>query len=996
MQKQDINELFRKYKTDNEIYHDLMPLRMREILLVATIYDAFILEQDGMLSEMIFGEYHQLNLSHAPRITSACSDAEALEKLTSLHFDLVIVVSRINRQDSCELSRKIKEINPTIPILLLLNDNAGLGSIGQNRQLLKHFDNVFVWNGHSEIFLAMVKYVEDKINVFNDTRIGLVRVILLVEDSVRYYSRYLPLLYTVVMRQTQQLMSQENLVEMAKMHRLRCRPKILLATSYEKAMSIFETFQDYLLCVISDVKFPKDGTVDEMAGIKLINEVRSLNPDVPVLLQSSEPDIAHTASRLGVNWVDKNSHNLAGELSDFFYQHLGFGDFVFRNQAGQEIGRARSMDDLKERLQQIPAESILFHASRNHFSAWLMARGEVQIAKVVFRAKVEDFDHAEELRRFLIQVGDLVKDIKTKGKIINFDEHYLTEGQFIFRLNEGSIGGKGRGIAFINSLLTDSALHGAFPGINIKIPQTAIIGIDEFPGFIERNSLADLVRESTDHDLIKRRFLMGSLSPELKGRLRTFLEHVTHPLAVRSSGLLEDSLSHPLSGLYQTFFLPNNHPDLNVRLNQLMEAIKMIYASVYSPSARAYFDAIDYRIDEERMAVIIQKVCGSARNGRVYPHISGVAQSFNFYPYAYVSPEDGVCMIALGLGKFVVGGERSFRFCPAYPDLEMMTAEEQLKLSQKHFYALDLAHSTLDLFNGDDATLLTLDLAAAEKDGVLPDLVSTWDHHDQCLRPGMEERGTRVLNFANVVRYEAFPLARVVREILSAVRDSMETPVEIEFAVNLDPNVNGKPTFYLLQIKHLLRDVEECTLDLDELQPADLALYCNRGMGNGTFDDLCDVVWVDPKCFDKTRTEQMARDVAILNESIKRHGRRYLLIGPGRWGTRDRWLGIPVNWPMISHAQAIVEYSLEDFRVEASLGSHFFHNVTSLNIGYFTVPFNSPPNFIDWDWLRSLPVVERLGDFVHSRLEHPLAVVMDGRKGVSVVFKPGRRHPVAR
>jgi CheY-like chemotaxis protein len=993
MEKNKIHEIFRKYKSENEIFHDLMPVRMREILLVATIYDAFTLEQDGLISEMIFTEFYQLNLFHAPRITSASSDDEALEKLSTRHFDLVIIISRIHRADSCELSKRIKSGFPNMPVLLLLNDNAGIGALARNDELRRHFDSVFVWNGNCEIFLAMVKYIEDKINVFNDTRIGHVRVILLVEDSLRYYSRYLPLLYTEIMKQTQRLVSEEQSDELKKVLRRRARPKVLLASTYEEAISVIENFRDYLLCVISDVSYPRDGKMQEDAGIRLIGELKKMNPDLPVLLQSSDPGNEDIARTLGAGFVHKDSERLARNLTNFFYQNLGFGDFIFRAEDGREIGRAKTLEDLKSKLNQVPASSIRYHASRNHFSAWLMARGEIQIARVVYKAKVDDFGNAEELRTFLISVGEYIKVLKTKGKVIPFDETFISGENQIFRLSEGSLGGKGRGIAFVNSLLTNSELSEQIADVHIKIPRTAVIGIDEFSVFLDRNNLLPLIQEEADFETLKRRFLMGSFSPELTERLRRFLEHFTSPLAIRSSGLLEDSLSHPLSGLYQTFFLPNNHPEATIRLNQLQEAIKLVYASVYTRTARAYFDAIDYQIEEERMAVVIQEVVGRSFGNFFYPHVSGVAQSYNFYPFSYIKPEDGVAMAAVGLGKYVVEGEQAFRFCPEYPKLDILTPENLMKASQKHFYALDLTKNTVDLFNGEYTTLRRLEISQAEADGVMAHCGSVWDFRDQCFRPGVQAQGPRVVNFGNILKYESFPLPKVLKLILEIINTSMETPAEIEFAVDLEPGAGGKPTFYLLQIKHLLRNDEQCSVSLDHVNPRDVLLYSDRGMGNGINRDLTDIVWVDPAVFDKMRTPEMGSEIEALNEKLKQQGRHYVLLGPGRWGTRDRWLGIPIDWPQISHARVIVEYGLEDFLVEASQGSHFFHNVTSMNIGYFTVPYQSPPCFIDWNWLRTLEVVEHTGFFVHSRVPEPLRIVMDGRRSVSVIFKHSTATP---
>ncbi len=991
MQKKELVDFFRKYKTDSEIFHDLMPVRIREILLVATVFDAYTLEEDGLISEMIFSEFYQLNLFHAPRITCAYSGEEALDKLRQRPFDLVIMISRTHRLDHRELSRKMKALRPNLPILLLLNDNAEIGKVSQNTDLFQYFDHIFVWNGNSEIFLAMVKCIEDRINVFNDTQIGLVRVILLVEDSIRYYSRYLPILYQEIMKQTQRLVSEEQLDEMKKVLRRRARPKVLLASTYEEAVTLFDLYKDFLLCVISDVTYPLEGKMDEFAGVKLTKHLRTINPDLPVLLQSSALENFHTAQYLGANFINKESDNLTRDLTSFFFNHLGFGDFVFRDETQQELGRARNMQEMRRCLTTVPAASILYHASRNHFSAWLMARGEVHIAKSVFQAKVNDFASAEELRHFLITIGDTINSLRIKGKVIKFDETNIQGEHHIFRLADGSLGGKGRGIAFINSLLNTSPLLDRLPDIQIRIPLTSIIGVDEFTAFLERNRLTNIVHEVTDPEVIKRRFLLGALSPTLQERLKIYLKHVRFPLAVRSSGLLEDSLSHPLSGVYATYFLPNNHPDLMVRVGQVMEAIKLVYASVYSRSARGYFEAIGYKIEEEKMAVIIQEVVGRARGTRFYPHVSGVAQSFNYYPFSHIQPEDGVGMIALGLGKYVVGGEASFRFCPTWPDLDLDPPEHQIKSSQRHFYALDLSRPIVDLFNGDDATLLTLDLEAAEQDGVLPHLASTWDLQDQRLRPGTFGPGPRILNFPFLVKHAQLPLPTLLQEVLGVMQNAMESPVEIEFALDLEPGPQGKPIFYILQVKHLLRESEEASLDPTDLDRAGdrLFLRCGRAMGNGTVGGLTDVIWVDPRGFDKSQTTAMVEEIDALNTTMRQSGRKYILLGPGRWGTRDRWMGIPIVWPQISGAKVIVEYALPDFQVDASLGSHFFHNVTSMNIGYFSVPYGQPPDHIDWEWLRAQEVVTRTAHFTHSRLSSPARVVMDGRQGLAAIYKPG-------
>ena len=990
--RERLSELVKQYKTDNDIYHDLMQFRVREILLVATIYDAFILEEEDKLTEKIFGEYHQLNLSTAPRITSVSFGEEAIEILKVRSFDMVILTMRIDEISPFELSKRIREVNPSIPILLLLNDNTEISLIAEKKERLASLDKVFVWNGDSKIFLAMIKYIEDKLNAVKDTKIGLVRVILLVEDSIRYYSRYLPLLYTEIMKQTQRIISDEHLVDMKKLLRMRARPKVLMAESYEEAQGIIEKYKDYILCLITDMKFPVEGRREDQAGMKLINYVRDQVPDLATLLQSSDPINAGKARELNASYIDKNSENLSKELTDFVFRYLGFGDFVFRDRKGQPIGRARSMEEFKDLLFTVPDESLVYHANRNHFSGWLMARGEIQIAKELQPIKVSDFPSTAGLRQHLIEVHDQLQQNKTRGQVVPFDESLLDEVHHVLRLAEGSLGGKGRGMAFLHLMIEKCDLNTIISDVNIRIPQTAVIGTEEYDFFIEQNGLTEFFTRTVAYREVKARFLAADLSPGLRNKLRRYLKYSNGPLSVRSSGMFEDSLSQPFAGIYDTFLLPNNHPDFNVRLRQLEEAVKLVYASILSESARAYFDAISYKTDEEKMAVLIQDVVG-ARHGRYfYPDFSGVAQSYNYYPVAYLKPEDGISVIGIGLGKYVIDGEKAFRFCPHYPKIDFVSPEEQLELSQQEFYGIDMMEDHVNLIEGDDATLSRLSVGEAQEHGALQYCVSTWDYQNNRLQVGGELPGPRIVNFAYILKYDYFPLAKVLEVVLDIVKGAMGTPVEIEFAVDLNKAGNGKPNFYILQIKPLLGDLEEYNLDLSEVRREELVLYSDRAMGNGRIDGLKDIIFVDPERFDKTRTVEMTREIEELNNLMKQEDRGYILIGPGRWGSRDPWLGIPVNWNHISNVKVIVEAELPDFKVDPSLGSHFFHNVTSMNIGYFDIPCNSAANFIDWEWLRSHKAAHRSEHLVHLRFEDSLVAKMDGRKRISVVFKPADKQ----
>jgi len=986
--RQRLSELVKRYKTDNDIYHDLMPFRVREILLVATIYDAFILEEEDKLTEKIFGEYHQLNLSTAPRITSVSFGEEAIEILQKRSFDMVILTMRIDEISPFDLSRRIREVNPRIPILLLLNDNTEISLIAEKKDRLAYLDKVFVWNGDSKIFLAMIKYIEDKINAPKDTKIGLVRVILLVEDSIRDYSRYLPLLYTEIMKQTQRIITDEHLVEVKKLLRMRARPKVLMAESFEEAQAIIEKYRDCLLCLITDMKFPLGGRRDEEAGARLIDYVRGRVPDLAILLQSADPQTAELAQNLKTSYIDKNSESLSSELTDFVFRNLGFGDFVFCDEKGEPIGRARSMEEFKDLLFSVPDESLVYHANRNHFSGWLMARGEIQIARELQPVKVSDFSSTAGLRRHLLEVHEQVQQNQTRGQVVPFDESQLDEAHHLLRLGEGSLGGKGRGMAFLHLMIENCDLNTLVSNVNIRIPRTSVIGTEEYDFFIEQNGLRDLFTQPVPYGEVKERFLAGDLSPGLRNKLRRYLTYSTGPLSVRSSGMFEDSLSQPFAGIYDTFLLPNKHEDFKVRLRNLEEAVKLVYSSILSESARAYFDAISYKTDEEKMAVLIQEVVGGRHGRYFYPHFSGVAQSYNYYPVAYLKPEDGIAVLGIGLGKYVIDGEKAFRFCPHYPRIDFVSPEEQLEFSQQEFFGIDMADDRVNLASGDDATLSRLSIGEAEDHGVLKYCVSIWDIQDNRMQVGSDLNGPRVVNFAPILKYDYFPLSRVLEVVLEFVKGAMGTPVEIEFAVDLDTDGDGKVNFYILQIKPLLGNLEEYNLDLTHFAKEQLVLYSDRAMGNGSISELRDLIFVDPERFDKSRTVAMTRELEQLNNDMKREQRHYILIGPGRWGSRDPWLGIPVNWNHISNVKVIVESEIPDFKVDPSLGSHFFHNVTSMNIGYFDIPCNSGGNFVDWRWLLGRRPKGRSQYFVHLRFSNPLIVKMDGRKRTAVVLKP--------
>lgn len=979
-----LQKFLKKHNSDRDVYHDLMTFKVREILLVATLYDAYIIEKEGRFYEKVAGEYYQLNLASVPRITGVSSPEEALENMQFKHYDLVIIMMGVDKSTPVKLSQIIRQIYPKIPVLLLLNNNSDIALFEGGGKKLRSFDKVFVWNGDSKVFLAMVKFIEDKFNVENDTHVGMTNVILLVEDSAKYYSRYLPLLYSIVMEQTQLLIEDVTNDELYKILRMHARPKILLVSNYEEAVDIINRYREFLLCVITDVKFERAGKLDNAAGLELVKFAKEQIPDIPTVIQSSDEENAGSAYALKSVFINKNSDVLIQEIKSFIHYYLGFGNFIFRDSEGREIATARTMAEFEERLKTIPEESLVYHGSRNHFSHWLMARGEIQLAKKLKPIKVKDFRNFQDLRDSVLSMIKESLVSRDKGKIVNFDEASIADETTIVSFAAGSLGGKGRGLSFINTLINNFEFEEVIPDILVRTPKTSIIGTEEFELFLERNKLSELIYPERDYSKIKELFINANLSDGLVKKLRRYLKIIRKPIAVRSSSLFEDSLMQPFAGIFDTYLLPNNHPDTEMRLHQLMNAIKLVFASIFSPTARAYFEAINYKIEEEKMAVILQEVVGEQYEDCFYPHISGVAQSYNFYPFSHMKPEEGFAVAALGLGKYVVEGEKTYRFSPKYPTLQLNSPKEQYKESQLYFFAVDLKKKNPDLIEGEDAGLIRLDIDVAEKHGNLTHLASVYDIENETISPGTTDPGPRIINFANILKFDYIPLAKTIEVILDIVKEALGSPVEIEFAVDLNKNKDGKASFHLLQIKPLIGNVNDYEINTKDLDRNDLLLYTEKGMGNGVIDSITDVIYVNRSAFDKMSTIEMSAEIEKLNRKMIDKNAKYILIGPGRWGTRDRFLGIPVTWPQISNAQIIVEVSLEDFLVDASLGSHFFHNVISMNVGYFSVHHDSN-DFVDWDLLDQQPLVEETKYFRHARFKDPLSIVMDGKKRISVI-----------
>ncbi|MFP4024667.1 MAG: PEP/pyruvate-binding domain-containing protein [Thiohalospira sp.] len=983
--RQLLQKFLNKHNSDRDLLHDLMPFKVKEILLIANLYDAYSIEKEGRFSDHILGEYYQLNLTSMPRVTGVSNQAEALEALENKHFDMVILMLGVDKSTPLKIAATLKNKYPYIPVFLLLNNNSDLAELEEQKKDLSHIDKLFIWNGDSKVFFAMVKLIEDRVNVENDTKVGLTRVIMLVEDSPRYYSRYLPMLYKIIMEQTKRLIEDVNTDDLYKVLKLRTRPKILLAGTYEEAMDIFKTYKDYFLCVISDVCFPKNRELDSNAGFELIKFVKENIINLPTVLQSSNPDNAKKSYEIKSNFINKNSETLLQDLKSFINYHLGFGHFVYRDNQGRQIAVAKSMAEFESYLKTVPEDSLIYHAVKNQFSLWLMARGEIQIAKIINPLKITDFESPKQLRDFLINILKLYRTEQEKGKIVNFSEAAILEESNIVSLASGALGGKGRGLAFINTLIYNFKFKELLPLINVRTPRTSIIGTDEFDIFIEVNKLEETIFKEHDYEALRKKFIKGELSYSLKKRLKVFLKLITKPIAVRSSSLFEDSITQPFSGVFETYILPNNHHDFEQRYKQLMNAIKLVFASIYSKNARTYFKAIGHKIEEEKMAVVLQEVVGNQFDNYYYPHISGTAQSHNFYPVAHMKPDEGFAVAALGLGQYVVEGEKAFRFSPSYPTLEIVSNKDLYKNSQLYFYAVNLAKANINLLEGEDAGLIKLDIDESEKHGTLKHLASVYEPENDVVTPGLDNYGPRIINFANILKYDYIPLAKTINVILDIVKESLGSPVEIEFAVDLNKDKNGLASFYLLQIKPLVCNEDDYYVDIEKIDKEHLVLYSDKTMGNGKLQNIKDVIFVDPEKFNNSHTVDMTYEIEKLNQKMQEAGKQYVLIGPGRWGTRDKFIGIPVSWPQISNAKIIVEMSLDDFALDASLGSHFFHNVTSMNVGYFSVNHKSIKDYISWDILKKQKVVEETKFFKHVEFNKPLTITMDGKQRISAI-----------
>lgn len=969
-------------------FANLMNKRIYNVLLLATKYDAFMLEDDGRVDEQIFNEYTSLNLSSPPRFTQVTTEDEALQALADRNFELIICMPNMDNRDIFQAATEIKAHYPNIPIVVLTPFSKEVTKRVANEDL-SAIDYVFSWLGNSELLLAIIKLVEDKMNLPFDTASAGVQIILLVEDSVRSYSSALPLLYHFVLEQSHEF-SKEALNGHLQMLRMRGRPKICLARNYEEAVDIYERYRDNILGVISDMSFMHNGVKDPYAGYKLGRYLQRSGQIVPFILESSDASNKTYADELNSPFIDKYSKTYPQQLRREVNAHFGFGDFVIINpRTRKEIMRIHDLKDLQQKVFSIPDDSLIYHLSRNHFSRFFYSRAMFPPAELLKKVDVNDYTDMNQARKLIFDCIVEYRRIKNSGVVAIYRQDRFDEYSTFARIGNGSLGGKGRGLAFIGTMLNRyPQVH--YDNLEITIPHTVVICTDIFDEFMESNNLYPFaLSDATDEEILQR-FLEARLPESLLADLQTFLNVVKSPIAVRSSSLLEDSHYQPFAGIYSTYMVPRVEHGNEETLNYLRNAIKGVYASVFYRDSKAYMTATSNLIDQEKMAVVLQETIGTAYGERFYPTMSGVARSLNFYPIGDETAEEGIANVALGLGKYIVDGGLTLRFSPAHPHNILQTSELDiaLKETQTRFYALNLKSLGKDFSVDDGFNLLKLNVKEAAADNSLKYVASTYDAYDQVLNPGVYPSGRKVVTFAGILENEAFPLAEALSKILEIGQKEMGRPIEIEFALNVNPKDDSKAAFYLLQIRPIVDAKNEVKEDLSKITPDETVIYSNSVLGQGIVNDVYDIVYVKTRGFNAQNNGLVAREIEKLNRKFAEAEKSYVLVGPGRWGSSDPWLGIPVKWPHISQARAIVESGLENYRVDPSQGTHFFQNLTSFGVGYFTVSQYNNSGFVDTDFLDSQEATEETEFIRCVHFPAPVVIKMDGRKGIGVVMKP--------
>lgn len=981
LDKQLLNQLYLK----DTSFVNLMTRRIFNVLLIANPYDAFMLEDDGRIDEKLFNEYAALSLRYPPRFTQVSTETEAWGELHRNSFDLIIVMPGTDNSDTFDIARGIKHRFQHIPLVVLTPFSHGITARIEHEDL-SDFEYVFCWLGNTDLLLSIIKLIEDKMNLDHDIEEGGVQQIILVEDNIRFYSSVLPELYKFVLQQSMEFAT-EALNEHQRTLRMRGRPKIVLARTYEEATTLYDRHPNNVLGVITDARYPRGGVVDPQAGVQLLAELRKRDPFLPLILESAESENALQAKAYNADFIDKNSKKMAVDLREVVKQRFGFGDFIFRDpQTHQEVMRAHNLKEMQSAILSVPAESLLYHITRNHVSRWLRSRAMFPAAEFVKQLSWQELQDIDAHRRAIFEAIVDYRRMKNQGVVAVFRRDRFDRYSNFARIGEGSLGGKGRGLAFIDNIVKHHPELNQFDNATVMIPKTVVLCTDLFEEFMDHNNLYQLALSDADDAVILDAFRRATLPASLEGDILTFIEATRSPIAVRSSSLLEDSHYQPFAGIYNTYMVPlleNRHR----MLSMLCDAIKGVYASVFFKDSKAYMQATRNVIDQEKMAVILQEVVGRQYGDRYYPSMSGVGRSLNYYPIGDERAEEGIVNLALGLGKYIVDGGQTLRICPHHPGkvLQMSDTEMALRETQTRFYALDLKNMG-ENFSVDDAfNLLKLSVREADKDGALQYLASTYNPTDQVIYPGVYPEGRKIISFVGVLEHDVVPLPHLLREVLRLGQEAMRRPVEIEFAVEIDATTRSC-VFYLLQIRPMVDVKSDVHINLSEIRPETILLQSNNALGHGQMDDITDVVYVKTDGYNAGNNPLIAEEISRINAKFLDRGEHYVLVGPGRWGSSDSWLGIPVKWPNISAARIIVEAGLTNYRVDPSQGTHFFQNLTSFGVGYFTINDFNGDGVYNRAVLDALPAVEETAHVRHVRFPRALSIKVDGKKKLGYVL----------
>lgn len=978
----------KNYEFEEVAFSELMQNRINKILIVCSNYDYYMLEEDGRIDERIFNEYTNLNLRYPPNFIHANSAKRAIKLMDEVKVDLVITWLDIGNYNAFETSKEIKEAYPDVPIAALSFYSSELRTKLQkgNKGII---DFVFHWNGNVDIFLAIIKLTEDRMNANRDiNQIG-VKAILLVEDSLKFYSRYLPIIYKIILKQTHAFMS-EGLNEHRSMMVMRGRPKILLATTYEEGLALFEKYKSNLLGVISDVNYFKDGKRDPNAGFELLKYVRSSQRYFPFLIQSSDINNEKIAIKLKGKFLYKHSETLGTDLKNYINKYFSFGDFEFWDPEQMKVlAVAKNLSDFQKALKTVSKESIAYHSKRSEYSKWLKSRALFPLANLFSNVEYEDFEDVEQIRRFLIDAISVYRIYRSRGVIVKFDKDRYDEYLGFARIGEGSLGGKGRGLAFIDSFLKRHKLFRKYDNVHISIPRTVVISTEVFDEFMEQHDLIRFVAKVDDDDEILNKFISKPLPQWALDDVQAFLNVVKRPIAVRSSSVLEDSHFQPFAGVFATYMIPNtNNDDM---LGMVSNAIKSVMASAFFQGSKVYLKATAHTIEEDKMAVILQELTGKQYDDVYYPNISGVARSINFYPIGNEKPDEGIANIALGLGEIIVGGGRSLRFSPSHPKkvLQLSSPDLTLRDTQQYFYGLDLDPKSYKASTSEAINKKKITIRAAKNHPSLKFVASTYDLQNNIIRPGVLHDGVRVVTFDNVLKYNTFPLPEILQDLLRIGQREMRNPIEIEFAINLDVPKGQPRIFSFLQIRPIIESIESKNELPENFDTADTIIYSESALGNGTYDHIKNFVYVKPETFNSANTRKIATAVEQINKKFSEQNEEYILVGPGRWGSSDPWLGIPVIWPQISSAKIIVEAGLNDFRIDPSQGTHFFQNLTSFKVGYFTINPFMDDGFFDLDYLNKQEACYEDEYLRHICFKEPLTIIIEGKCNKAAIYKAG-------